>query len=352
MPDIEGRDSFRGPSFHSSKWDHTVPLKGTRWGVIGSGASGVQITEALAWEGCDITQFIRRAQWVHIRENPPKTWWENLQTLFPFTYKRLQKKLWNEFNVIDSWRLKPGQRREAMQKMYDGFLRQIRDPELRRKLTPDYHLGCTRIPKSDRNYYEAIQKPNVHIETARIKRIVREGVELADGRRIELDALVYATGYDAHAYMRPIKVTGLNGLTIDELWKDGSYAYRGIAMPGFPNLFYLYGPFSPVNNLSIPIGLIQEMNYILRILDIGRKRDATVMPTAEATEKYLQRMRDALPGTVWVGCKNWYTDKQGIPVIWPLPQDDHTEMMATVVMDDLDFVPINQRGLDHAGEKH
>src|SRR3989337_1802041 len=91
-PEIEGRDSFAGPAFHSACWDHSVPLKGTRWGVIGSGASGCQITEALAWEGCDVTQFIRRAQWIHIRPNPHTTIWERILLRLPFGYQYRQRK--------------------------------------------------------------------------------------------------------------------------------------------------------------------------------------------------------------------------------------------------------------------
>ena len=82
-PKIEGRDTFAGPAFHSARWDHSVPHKGKRWGIIGSGCSGVQITEALAWEGADVTQFIRRAQWIHIRENPYSTWRERLKLRLP-----------------------------------------------------------------------------------------------------------------------------------------------------------------------------------------------------------------------------------------------------------------------------
>ena len=149
-----------------------------------------------------------------------------------------------------------------------GYLDAIKDPELRRKLTPDYHLGCTRIPKSDQNYYEAVQLPNVHIETRRIARIVPNGVELADGTSENFDVLVYATGFDAHAYMRPMKVTGLDGVTIDEVWKDKIYSYGGIALPGFPNLFMLYGPFSPVNNVPVPLGLDQEIGYIMRLIEL------------------------------------------------------------------------------------
>jgi cation diffusion facilitator CzcD-associated flavoprotein CzcO len=343
MPDIEGKSSFAGPSFHSARWDHSVPIEGKRWGVIGGGASGVQITEALAYRECEVTQFIRRAQWIQIRQNPRTTWLERLKLRLPFAYAKIQKKLWDDYSVYDSWRLKPGARREAMEREFRGFLDVIRDPELRRKLTPTYHPGCTRIPKSD-NYYEAVQRPNVHIETGGIEKIVPRGVQLADGRLCELDVLVYATGFDAHGYMRPMKVWGLNGKSIDEAWKDRIYSYRGVAMPEFPNLFMLYGPFSPVNNVAVPLGMEQEIDYILRLLAMARARNSVVMPTAEATEKFVARMRAALPGTVWVGCKNWYSDQEDTPILWPLPQDDHTALLADIAQDDMQFIPITKSG--------
>ncbi len=253
-PDIEGRGSFAGPSFHSARWDHSVPYEGKRWGVIGSGASGVQITEALAWAGCEVTQFIRRAQWVHIRDNPCSTWRERLKLRLPGGYAREQRRLWQFINEFDRWRLEPGAQREAMEREYQSYLDGIKDPELKRKLTPDYNLGCTRIPKSDKNYYAAVQLPNARIVKGQIASIVPDGVVMADGAKVALDVLVYATGFDAHAYMRPMQVTGLNGTTIDEAWKEKIYSYGGIALPGFPNLFMLYGPFGPVNNVPVPPG--------------------------------------------------------------------------------------------------
>ena len=123
----------------------------------------MQITEALAWAGCDVTQFIRRAQWVHIRDNPYSTWRERLKLRLPGGYRREQRRLWQMINEGDRWRLEPGPQREAMEREYQSFLDYIKDPDLKRKLTPDYNLGCTRIPKSDKNYYEAVQLPNAHI---------------------------------------------------------------------------------------------------------------------------------------------------------------------------------------------
>jgi cation diffusion facilitator CzcD-associated flavoprotein CzcO len=342
-PDIEGRDSFAGPSFHSARWDHRVAIEGKRWGIIGGGASGVQITEALAYRDCTVTQFIRRAHWIQIRDNPKARFWDRVLLRVPSTYRELQKKLWDDYSVYDSWRLKPGARREAMEREFKGFLEVIKDLELRRKLTPAYHLGCTRIPKSD-DYYNAVQRPNVHIEDRRIARIEPRGIVLADGTLVELDVLVFATGFDAHSYMRPMKVTGLNGATVDELWKDGVFSYRGVALPGFPNLFMLYGPFSPVNNIAVPLGMEQEIDYILKLLEEGRKRKAAVMPSASATQRFVARMRAALPGTVWTGCRNWYSDQTETPILWPLPQDDHTALLSELATEDVEFVPVRERG--------
>ncbi|MGZ5897639.1 MAG: flavin-containing monooxygenase, partial [Xanthobacteraceae bacterium] len=341
-PDIPGRETFRGPAFHSARWDHSVPYKGKRWGIIGGGASGIQITEALAWDTCEVTQFIRRAQWVHIRENPETTWRERLWLRLPFAYRKRQRELWNMIIDADGWRLRPGPQRDAMEREYKGYLNAIRDPELRRKLTPDYHLGCTRIPKSDRNYYEAVQQPNVHIETGKIGRIVSNGVEMADGTVRELDVLVYATGFDPHAYMRPMKVTGVDGVTVDQVWKDRVYSYGGIALPQFPNMFMLYGPFSPVNNVPVPLGLDQEIGFIMKLIDIARRERVVVAPTVTATETFLARLNEAFPQTVWVGCRNWYSDQQGTPVLWPLPQDQHQSFFENVPMDDLKFTPASR----------
>jgi hypothetical protein len=163
---------------------------------------------------------------------------------------------------------------------------------------------------------------------------------MADGTHVKLDVLVYATGFDAHAYMRPMKVTGLNGTTIDEAWKEKIYSYGGIALPGFPNLFMLYGPFAPVNNVPVPIGLDQEIACIMRLVAEARARRAAVSPTVAATEKFLARLGTAFPGTVWVGgCKNWYTSQQPTPVLWPFPQSEHKAFFEQVPVDDFQFIP-------------
>ncbi|MGH7089691.1 MAG: flavin-containing monooxygenase [Stellaceae bacterium] len=339
-PAIEGRDSFAGPAFHSARWDHTVPHQGHRWGIIGSGCSGVQITEALAWEGVEVTQFIRRAQWVHIRENPHNTLLHRLKLRLPFAYRREQARLWAFINEMDRWRLVPGPQREAMEREFKAYLDVIENPELKQRLTPQYHLGCTRIPKSDQNYYAAVQLPNVRIENRPVKRIMPDGIALADGTRVALDVLVYATGFDTHAYMRPMRATGLGGATIDALWQERIYSYGGIGLPGFPNFFMLYGPFSPVNNVPVPLGLEHEIGQIMRLIAIARERKVAVAPTAEATRRFVDRLDAAFPSTVWVGCRNWYNDGHGTPILWPLPQEEHRSFLSRVVPDDLELIPV------------
>lgn len=338
FPDIPGQETFNGPSFHSARWDHAVPIEGKRWGIIGGGASGIQITEALAKRDCTVTQVIRRAQWVHIRENPPYTAEECRARRRPGAYERERRELWDAYSIADAWRLRPGPQRAQMERDYRGFLDAIRDPVLRAKLTPDYHLGCTRIPKSDQNYYLAVQQPNVRIENRRIARVVPTGLEFSDGARLDFDVLVYATGFDAHAYMRPMTVEGPGGVTVDALWKDRVFSYNGCLLPGFPNLFLPYGPFSPVNNVSVPLGIDQQLDYLLALLAIARERGAAMMPTREATDRFVQRIEAALPGTVWVGCRNWYADQSMTPVLWPLPQDDHTRLLERVVVGDFELV--------------
>src|SRR5437879_8557064 len=158
---------------------------------------------------------------VCVRDTPHTTGGERLKLHLPGGYQREQRRLWQMINDGDSWRLYPGPQREAMEREYRSYLDYIKDPELRQKLTPDYNLGCTRIPKSDRNYYEAVQLPNAHIVKGQIDRIEPDGIVMRDGTRVALDVLVYAPRVDPHASMRPLHVTGLDGLTIDEARQAG-----------------------------------------------------------------------------------------------------------------------------------
>jgi cation diffusion facilitator CzcD-associated flavoprotein CzcO len=191
-----------------------------------------------------------------------------------------------------------------------------------------------------------VQLPIVTVVKGSVARIHPDGVEMADGTRHKLDVIVYATGFDTHAYMRPMKVTGLNGLPIDDVWKDDIYSFAGVGLPGFPNMFLMYGPFAPLNNVPVPIGLEQEIGFILKAIEIAREKGVAVAPSEEATQKFVARMRESFPGTVWVGCKNWYIDSKGTPILWPLRQDEHGQMLEEISEKDLVLTPARTESTD------
>lgn len=340
LPDIAGRDDFAGPAFHSARWDHDVALEGKRVGVIGGGASGIQIAETLAVSGIDVTHFVRRPQWIHVRDNPRSTWLGRLALRLPFAYRLRARHLWKWLGGMDLWRTRPGPARAAVATEFAKPLEAMRDHELREQLRPQMPVGCVRIPKSDKNYYAAMELPNAQVETRRIARIEPNGVRMDDGGLRACDILVYATGFDAQAYMRPMRLIGRDGLSVNDVWRDGVFSYRGVALPDFPNFFMLYGPFSPVNNIPIPIGLDQQTDYILRVIALARARNSVVAPTREATARFVSSIRSKLPDTVWTGCPNWYRGAGDIEILWPFTQEEHRRMMNDLVITDLEFTPL------------
>jgi cation diffusion facilitator CzcD-associated flavoprotein CzcO len=188
------------------------------------------------------------------------------------------------------------------------------------------------------NFYRSVQQPGVEVVTDAIDHIEPGGVVTADGTLHELDLLVYATGFDARAYVRPLEVIGEGGLTLDDAWADGPTAYRSVAVPGFPNLFMLMGPHSPIGNQSlIPIAEDQA-NYVMWWIE--RLRDGVVCaaaPTEAATKEYNERMKAAMPQTIWVtGCSSWYLGKDGLPELFPWTPETHHELLRQPVLADFD----------------
>lgn len=249
-PDIPGRDSFAGPAFHSSRWDHSVSLPDKRIGLIGTGSTGVQITAELGGKVRQLNVFQRTAQWIYPLPNPRYSkLTQKMLTRFT-ALNRLPYLFWGWFfrSVFGRAPIQPGwQRRLATAECRWNLRLSVRDPELRAKLTPNYQPMCKRQVMAGR-FYRAVQQPGVDIITEPIDHIEARGIVTADGALHELDLLVFATGFDARAYVRPMEIIGEGGLTLDEAWADGPRAYRSIAVPGFPNLFMMIGPHSPIGN--------------------------------------------------------------------------------------------------------
>lgn len=320
-PDIEGMDSFAGDMFHTARWNHDVDLKGKRVGIIGTGSTAMQITPAVIDDVAHLSLFQRTPQWVVPLPNPEIP--EALKDRYrdnPEEMDGLYDHLSERF--VDTFARAVIGDREEMRKVeencYSNLQENVSDPVLRARLTPDYKVACKRLIMTDK-FYPAIQQPNADLVTDGIERIEAGGVRTVDGKLHELDVLVLATGYHAHDFMRPMKVTGRDGLAIDEAWAEANEAYRSVAVPDFPNFFMVAGPNSPIGNFSLIQVAEVQLNYIMQLIThIQRGEGVEVEPTPEATKQFNDAIKAAMPGTVWVtGCNSWYLDKNGNPALYP-----------------------------------
>ncbi len=196
--------------------------------------------------------------------------------------------------------------------------RKVKDPVLREKLLPKFQAGCKRLIFA-KGFYQALQKPNASLVTEKIDEITPSGIKTSDGQLHELDAIIYATGFKAHNYMRPMKVYGRNQLSIDEAWKTSAVAHRSVAIPRFPNFFLIFGPYSPIGNYSAISVAEVQVNYLMQLIQtLASGKCDLVEPKPEVTEERCCKMKDALKKTVWLtGCNSWYLDGSGVPTMWP-----------------------------------
>jgi cation diffusion facilitator CzcD-associated flavoprotein CzcO len=339
-PEIPGLDTFAGPAFHSSRWDHSVSLPDKRIGLIGTGSTGVQITAELGGEVSRLKVFQRTAQWVCP--------WPNLHysplgraalRRWPML-NRLGYEFWGWFVRFTFGRapIRPGLQRTFYQTLCRLNLRlSVRNPELRRKLTPKDQPMCKRMIFAG-HYYQSVRKRGVEVINEPIDHVEPRGIVTADGALHEVDLLVLATGFDARAYVRPMQIVGDNGLTLDEAWADGPRAYRSVAVPGFPNLFMLMGPHSPIGNQSlVPIAEDQANYAMWWINQIREGRAAAAAPTEVATKDYNESMKAAMPQTIWLsGCSSWYLGKDGLPELFPWTPERHHELLRQPELADFD----------------
>lgn len=330
MPDIAGLADFDGPAMHSARWDHGVDVTGKRVAVIGTGSTGVQLVCGLADSvGC-LELFQRSAQWVLPLPNPSyRRWTGPLHRRFPALDMMAYRGFHRGFEFFAHALVEPGWRRSAMSTACRANLRTVRDPELRRRLTPDYQPMCRRLVISP-GFYRAMQRPNVHLVDTGIDHVTPRGIVTADGALHEVDAIVLATGFDAHAFMRPMAVIGPGGCTVDELWDGGPKAHLGVGLPGFPNFFMLMGPHSPVGNYSLTAVAEAQAGHITGWIQRWRDREFdTVAPTHQATDQFNASMHAAMPGTVWAtGCTSWYLGVDGTPELWPWTPNAYLRRLA------------------------
>jgi cation diffusion facilitator CzcD-associated flavoprotein CzcO len=340
-PDFEGLDSFEGTAVHSARWDHGVSLAGKRVGVVGTGSSAIQIVSAVVAEADELSLFQRTAQWVTPIQNPAYTDEEKAEfRKRPEAMEEIRVEAARAFTegfanvLVDA-------KSPALEAIHDfcraNLENNVRDPELRERLRPDYRAACKRLVMSE-NFYDAIQQPNAKLVTEGIERIEKSGVRTRDGCLHELDVLILATGFRVQDFVRPTKVAGRDGVLLDEVWRDGPFGYLAISVPDFPNFFMLNGPNAPVGNFSLIEVAELQFSYILQLIEQVRSGPTSeICASRDAAARFDAERKEAAKSTIWAsGCKSWYLDDEGLPTAWPFTFDRFREEMRRPRLRDFD----------------
>ena len=321
MPTIQGIESFTGELFHTARWKHDVKLEGIRVGIIGTGASAIQIVPQIAPLVEKLVLYQRTPPWIMPKPDRPIS--EREQELFRAlpVLQKLRRGLiyWTMELRGLGFAVDPRLNRALGALGRWWIRRQIQDPVLRAKVTPTYLAGCKRILIAN-DYYPALTRPNVEVITDPITEVTEHGIRTADGSHHELDAILFATGFRVSDLLTPMVIHGRNGQELNAAWREGASAYLGTTMSSFPNLFMLMGPNTGLGHNSMIFMIEAQLDYAMRyIRAVEHKgaRFADVVPGAQA--EFNQRLQHRLRRGVWAtGCKSWYLDENGQNrTLWP-----------------------------------
>jgi cation diffusion facilitator CzcD-associated flavoprotein CzcO len=321
-PDIPGLDSFAGTVMHSARWDAGHDLSGERVAVIGTGASAIQVVPAIQPIVESVAVYQRTPAWVVPRtDHPVKPLMQRLYRFVPGLQKVIRAALYlfREFLVIGMAKnrrfLKP------VGKLARAHLhKQVRDPKLRKALTPDYTIGCKRILISN-DYFPAVAAPNAELVTAGIAEVRPHSIVATDGIERPTDTIVLATGF--HVTDLPIaeKICGRDGRSLADVWSDGMVSNKSAAVAGFPNMFLLVGPNVGVGHTSMVYMIESQVAYVDDALQTMDAEGLAVLETTpDAQESWRALIAEKSQGTVWLagGCASWYLDKHGHnTTLWP-----------------------------------
>ena len=313
-PRIPGLESFAGEAFHSARWNHAYDLAGKRVAVIGTGASAIQFVPEIVPKVQHLTLFQRSAAYVISKPDRAYKRWElALLRRWPWLQQidRGLKYVQHEVRALAFIHF------PVLMKLFQfSFQRHlaaaIADPELQRQLQPDYPLGCKRILISN-NYFPALAQGNVEIVNQAIQSITAHGVVTTDGREHPVDALIYGTGFAATDFLAPMQIKGLGGVELNQAWRDGAEAYKGISVNGFPNLFLLYGPNTNLGHNSILYMLESQFAYVLNCLDALQQQGLRYMDVKpQVQQRFNQHLQQVIRHSIWEqGCTSWYKNAAG-----------------------------------------
>ncbi|MCP3982962.1 MAG: NAD(P)/FAD-dependent oxidoreductase [bacterium] len=315
MPDIKGIQSYTGELFHTARWNHDYDLAGRRVAVIGTGASAVQVVPEVAREAARVDVYQRTPAWVVPKHD--KTYSERYKSLlarFPILLRASRfmiywmSELFGPVIFFDNERLaKIGEKASLAH-----LKAQVKDPELRRKLTPSFQFGCKRMLISD-EYWASFERPNVELITDPIEEIKSGGIQTRDGSLRGVDAIVVATGFALGLASAPFPIKGKGGRRLDDVWKDGAVAYKGMNVSGFPNWFILMGPNTGPGHTSVLVYTEAQIAHVVAAIKKLRKEKLRYVDVRQdVQDRYNEGLQGRMKHMVWsTGCNSWYLSADG-----------------------------------------
>ncbi len=321
IPAIDGAESFAGPAFHSSRWQHDVDLRGKRVAVIGTGASAIQFVPQIAREVERLYLFQRTAPW--IMPKPDRGFSAAERALFrrvpglEWLYRKIV--YWSKEGPALGFIRYPAILRVVERVAKKHIRAAIEDPQLREKVTPTFAMGCKRILISN-DYYPALARDNVEVVTEGVAELREGSIVAEDGSERRIDAVIYGTGFALRDFLAPMDIFGRDGRELSEQWRAGADAYLGTAVHGFPNFFMLTGPNTGLGHSSMIFMIEAHVHYVLGCIRHVLAGDLdTIEVRPEAVRAYNAEIQEKMAKTVWTtGCKSWYLDDTGRNfTLWP-----------------------------------
>jgi cyclohexanone monooxygenase len=321
LPDLVEEEPFTGTVMHTARWDHSVDLTGKSVAVLGTGSTAAQLVPEVAKVARTVYSVQRSPTWILPKPDRPYTDREKWVFAHVPLAKRLYRtRLWlrSESNiaVIEHGSDKTQEFKGIATAVLEAT---VPDDELRRRLTPHHPFGCKRLVFAT-DYLQTLTEPHVHVVSSPARALRSRSLVTADGTELDVDVVVCATGYAAADYLGQIDVRGEGGTPLRETWRDGAYAYLGMAVPGYPNFFMLYGPNTNVGSNSVIFMLEAQARYVVQALrHLRRKRASYLAVRQEATVDFLAKIDRWMAGTVWTTrCSNYFRAANGRVVTqWP-----------------------------------
>jgi cyclohexanone monooxygenase len=321
MPDLVEEEPFAGTVMHTARWDHSVDLTGRDVAVLGTGSTAAQLIPEVAKVARSVYSVQRSATWILPKPDRPYTGRERwVFAHIPFAKRLYRTRLWlrSESNiaVIEHGSDKTREFRDVASKVLE---KTVADERLREQLTPQHPFGCKRLVFAT-DYLQTLTRPHVRVVSSPARALRSRSLVTADGTELDVDVVVCATGYAAADYLGQIDVVGEGGVSLHDTWRNGAYAYLGMAVPGFPNFFMLYGPNTNVGSNSVIFMLEAQARYIVRVLrHLRRRRRTYVAVRPQAMADFITRIDEWMAGTVWTTrCSNYFRSANGRVVTqWP-----------------------------------